>query len=145
MNEWRRSAIKELEGLSIKKEGIQANKERLAELKSKLTSISGSGSSAPVAGGGNKVEQKYINLISEIGELRERAKAAADSVRRTEKALAALTKEEQEVLTICYISRGKNGIERVMEAKHVSNSTARRMIDEALKNFMIAKGGLLII
>ena len=92
----------------------------------------------PVDGGGSKREDAILNNIIERQEL-ERALLSAELwVQSTERALEALSKEDQLILYRMYIKPEKYAVDRLSEEIGVDNSSIYRRQNRALRQFTIA-------
>lgn len=96
----------------------------------------------PVTGGGNKREEAMINNILERQELERTLEQAHIWLRSTDRALTALSKEEQVLLHRMYMYPQKGGLEELSKELGVETSSLYRRRDKALKHFTLALYGI---
>lgn len=95
-----------------------------------------------VSGGGSKREDAMINNIMERQELERTLKQAHIWLRSTDRALTALSREEQLLLHRMYIYPQKGCLEQLSKELGVETSSIYRRRDKALKHFTLAFYGI---
>ena len=97
---------------------------------------------ATVTGGGSKREEAMINNIVERQELERTLEQAHIWLRSTDRALTALSNDEQLLLHRLYIYPQKGGLEQLSKELGVETSSIYRRRDKALKHFTLALYGI---
>lgn len=141
--DYREHAIDELSRLRQNYTSVENIKSRIVEMETSLKSAGGgTGGAAPSNGGGNKTEEKWLSLISRIGDEKERLRGITRSIKRIERALSVIGEDEARILKELYVI-GRN-VDEVANILHTSRATAYRMRDSALIKFTRALYGAVI-
>ena len=141
---WEQVAIEDLKNHKGRMESLENIMGKIKVLQAKSISInSSSTSTAPIKGGGNRVEDKLLNNIVERERLKATYKATKYLVEITERGLSNLNEDERFVLDAFYIEKPKRHIEKCMERLCVEQSQVYRIKDRALYKFTIAMYGIL--
>jgi len=131
--DYRKLAIDELRNIEQLRAAEKVCRDRLLELNESLKSLKTSTpQSDPVKGGGNKVEERWLNLIASKTDEERRLKSIQRRLRRFNTAWAVLSERDQAVLTEFYITGGKTPAERIATKEHCDVRTAYRWRDEAI-------------
>ena len=96
----------------------------------------------PVSGGGNRREEAMINNIIERQELERALQQAKLWLRSTDRALTALTKEEQLILHRLYLYPEKGSVALLSKELGIESSSIYRHRDKALLHFTLAYYGI---
>lgn len=96
----------------------------------------------PVSGGGNRREEAMINNIIERQELERALQQAKLWLRSTDRALTALTKEEQLILHRLYLYPEKGSVTLLSKELGIESSSIYRHRDKALLHFTLAYYGI---
>lgn len=94
-----------------------------------------------VSGGGSGTDDKLINAIAKIDDLRLGLSLASMEVSATTNALHALTEEEQRILEARYVDQLNSWEEYLMDVLHVERPTVYRKLRRALRRYCIARFG----
>ncbi|MBQ7054131.1 MAG: sigma-70 family RNA polymerase sigma factor [Oscillospiraceae bacterium] len=140
--DYRVFAAEELRTYKQKCMSAQVMKDRIEELEGKLSSIGGAGGSVPSFGGGNKTEQKWLNLIASIDDEKRRLRESVRATKRVDRALSILPEEEAKFLKSFYIE-GYTA-EELTEIAHLSLRQVYRAKKTALTNFTRAYFGVVV-
>lgn len=140
--DYRKLAIDELRNIEQLRAAEKVCRDRLLELNESLKSLKTSTpQSDPVKGGGNKVEERWLNLIASKTDEERRLKSIQRRLRRFNTAWGVLSERDQTVLMEFYIVGGKASAERVATKEYCDRATAYRWRDEALIRFARAYFG----
>ena len=144
---WKKISIERLKEYEARKEALELIPEQLETLEMSFTAIrAATTDGTPVAGGeGNKRENSLINNIVKREELTRSLDIARREVEVTEKGLAGLTDEQKRVLSLFYIHRTRNHVERLCEEMCYEKSKIYELKDEALRIFTMATCGVVEI
>lgn len=96
----------------------------------------------PVSGGGNRREDAMINNIIERQELERALQQAKLWLRSTDRALTALSKEEQLILHRLYLYPEKGSLALLSKELGIESSSIYRHRDKALRHFTLAYYGI---
>jgi len=134
--DYRKLAIDELRNIEQLRAAEKVCRDRLLELNESLKSLKTSTpQSDPVKGGGNKVEERWLNLIAAKMDEERRLKSIQRRLRRFNTAWAVLSERDQAVLTEFYIMGGSGCAERIAAKECCDRVTAYRWKDDALIRF----------
>ena len=95
-----------------------------------------------VNGGGSKREEAMINNILHRQELTWTLQQAKMWLQITDRALAALSSSEKQILHRMYIYPEKGGLEKLCKELGMETSSVYRHRDKALKHFTLAYYGI---
>lgn len=110
--------------------------DRLSDLNEQLhTSRVPSLQSDPVKGGGSKIEDRWLNIISQKIDEEKRLRNVRRRLKRFNTAWAVLSDRDQNVLTVFYIRSCRGAAERIASKEHCDERTAFRWRDDALLCF----------
>lgn len=141
---WCVFAIQRLKDYNDRLEAADNLTEQINKLEGDFTAIrSASTDGTPVQGGNeNKLEQALIQNIATREELKKNLDFVKHEIAITEKGLAALTKEEKNILTRFYIDNSKGYVDRLCDELFVSKTELYRQKDKALKKFTMVCYGI---
>ncbi len=135
MEEYISQAENDLRLLNVRKQAIQSKKAQIRMVEADAYSLSSSGASAvPIRGGGNQQEARLCGMIDRKDKLRREERALRDIVRATERALAALSDDERDVLKMFYIGE-RLPVREMEERLHISRAGVYRLRERALLQF----------
>lgn len=141
--DYRKICADELRRLNQMRTASKIIKDRILELEGKMKSVGGgSGGTAPNRGGGNKTEEKWLNLIVSVGEEKKRLREVLREIKRIEVGLDAIAEEERKILIAAYVE-GED-MRDIAEREHISRATAYRLRDEAIISFARATYGTVV-
>ncbi len=130
--DYREKAIDELHILRTDYIAEKLIREKMADIESSMTSGRGGGSGMP-KGGGNKTEEKWLNLLANAADEEIRYKQVKKRIKRVEAALNALSADSSRLLKLLYVEEKK--IEECAQRMHISRATAYRLREDALISF----------
>ena len=87
-------------------------------------------------------EDQKLSIICELDRLQTILKIRSSDLRRIDRALNSLTKEQQTILRYFYIDAYDNHIERLMQDLCMERRTVYYKHDAALRDFTIAMYGV---
>ncbi|MBP5781473.1 MAG: hypothetical protein J6X34_09610 [Clostridia bacterium] len=141
MINWSKVAEADLRKYPAVKDSLHNIQWRLEEIHSRRFSISSSADSVPVQGGGNKTEDRMLNLQIEEAELKRQYREALSFVRRVEKSLEHLDSVEREILTLFSTMRSSAAVECLISSTGYERAQIYRKRNEALAVFTNAMYG----
>lgn len=128
--DWLIPRLRELEN---QRKALENIPERIKLLEMKATAIRASAKAEePVSGGTTRGEDRLLENIAERDELAQNLKITRREVQELEKALAALSPEEQRVLEMFYINRRQNYLEQLCAELCCEKSQIYRVKERAL-------------
>lgn len=141
--DWKRTAKAELRDLPVMREAIKNIPERVRMLESQKTALKSSTTdSTPVQGGGNRYEDRLLDLIVEQERLKHTLKAHRIRVALVEKGLSALTDQERTILTTFALHRSSEAVDLLAEQLYLERSRIYQLWDDALRRYTIAEFGI---
>ncbi len=140
---WKKCAEDDLRKYLRQKSALDNIPERIEALRAeyysaKITNMS----SAPVKGGGNRIEDALLNNITKRKRLEYTRASLKRLVDLTERGLAGLSDEERLILETFYVSRPPRHVEVLMERLGYERTRIYEIKDEALYKFTIFQYGL---
>lgn len=129
--DYRSHAIDELQKYRSDLTAVKIIAEELQDIEARMVSVGGG--ATPNRGGGNKTEEKWLNLLSNAADEELRLKEVKKRIKRVETALKALSTDDARILKLIYVEERR--MEQVASAMHTSRATAYRMRDDALIRF----------
>lgn len=135
MRDYLRRAADDVATLEAKRAAIEDVRDQIAMIEAEMCSARGTGyGSAPVAGGGNRQEQRLCAYIDRKIKLEERERELKVHVRRVERAMKDLNDQEQRVIDAMYCRGTSKGtaVRRLEEELYVSTATIYRIRERAL-------------
>ena len=139
---WKEEAKRELRNYSAMQKSIPNIKERIAGIRAQKTAVKSSGDSTPVQGGGNKFEDRILDLIVEEERLRYTLQAARIRLGLIERGLAVLTETERLVLLEFSDNRPSEAVELLRDRTGYERAQIYRIYDHALYRFTLAEYGI---
>ena len=141
MADWKQEAKEELRDYEAKRNATQNMPEEICQLESQMMKLGGSSNSAPVKGGGSNWEDRMINLIVKIDNLKTSLKYAEEWVAKVENGLAVLNAEERLVLDRLHINPAKGNLDRLCGELCLEKSAVYERRDKALRRYTLARRG----
>ena len=120
---------------------IKSLQDKIAGLSVRMESGGSTLSTTPVSGGHTPLEDKYVNSLALKGKCENQLKSAVLEYKAIARAIKSLSPQDQRILNLAYINRGKLHIDNIMAEFCVERSQAYRYKDNALANFMLAMYG----
>ena len=140
--DWKREAKAELRDLPMMREAINNIPERIQMIEAKKTSLQASSDSTPVQGGGNRNEDRLLDLIVEGERLKYALQAHQLRLKLIERGLAALNETDQLVVKTFAEHRSGEAVDILTATLYVERSRVYQMWDTALRRYTIAEYGL---
>lgn len=140
---WKEEAKKELRMYDALQASVENVAERIAWIESQKTSLRSSASgTAPVQGGGNKYEDRLLDMI--VQEERLRLTLEADKLRLAliERGLAVLSETERTVALTFAAHRSGRAVEILAEQLCREQAQIYRIWNDALYRYTIAEYGI---
>lgn len=131
--DYREKAIDELRILRTDYTAEKLIRERIADIESSMTSVGGGSNGGMPKGGGNKTEEKWLNLLANAADEDIRYRQVKKRIKRVEAALNAISTDEARLLKLIYVEERK--IEECARVMHISRATAYRLREDALISF----------
>lgn len=139
---WKEEAKRELRNYTVLKESIPNLKERIAGVRAQKTAVKSSGDSTPVQGGGNKFEDRMLDLIVEEERLRYTLQAARIRLGLIERGLGVLTETERTVIMEFAENKPGKAVEILIEKIGYERTQIYHIWDVALYRFTLAEYGI---
>jgi DNA-directed RNA polymerase specialized sigma24 family protein len=130
--DYREHAIDELQKYASNLTAVKIITEELQDIEARMVSVGGGGETSN-RGGGNKTEEKWLNLLANAADEELRLKEVKKRIKRVETALKALSTDDARILKLIYVDELR--MEKVATMMHTSRATAYRMRDDALIRF----------
>jgi len=145
--DYRKFAMDELRHIEELRAAERICRDRLLELRESLHSIKSPAlETEPVKGGGNKTEERWLNIIAAQMDEEKRLRNVRRRIKRFDVAWAVLSERDQLVLTVWYIEGGSfDRAEKLSNREGCGRATAFRWRDEALISFTRAFYGEVVI
>ena len=134
-------AIEDLKRYSKLETSIECLKDKIASINAQLEGSGINFDKISVVGGHTTIEDKYINSISDKGHYERMLKVNILEYRAIKRAIESLPKEEQRILKIAFIDRGRYHIETIMSEFNVEKSRAYELKKQALDAYIVSMYG----
>jgi len=140
---WKQEAKNELRMYGNLRASIDNTAERLAWIESEMTSVkSASAGTTPVQGGGNKYEDRILDLIVQKQRLQLTRSANEIRLGLIDKGLAALTDTERQIVITFAENRSGVAVEILRDRTGYEQAQIYRIYNEALYRYTIAEYGI---
>lgn len=140
---WKIEAKNELRIYENLKSSIDNISERLNWIEAQMTSIkSASAGTSPVQGGGNKYEDRILDLIVQKQRLQLTRDANKIRLGLVEQGLAALSDAEREIVITFAENRSGIAVELLRDRTGYEQAQIYRIYNEALYKYTIAEYGI---
>ena len=140
--DWKREAKTELRDLPVMREAVANIPERIKMIEAKKTSLQAASDSTPVQGGGNRNEDRLLDLIVEGERLKYSLQAHQIRLGLIERGLEALNEQEQLVVKTFAEHRSGEAVDILTATLYVERSRVYQLWDAALRRYTIAEYGL---
>lgn len=140
--DWKKEAINDLKNYLSRKNSILSMSEQIQMLDAKMERVKGFSADSPVMGGASKSEDVLINCIAEKDRLTTNIEIAKKQIAMVERGLTFLSDDERTVLTMFFINRPSNHIDRLCDELGYEKSRIYEIKDQALHKFTIAMYGI---
>ena len=140
--DYRELAVDELKKLNHNYAKEKLIKSNILELEARLTSLGGSSRGIAENSGGNKTENKWVDLISQISDEKQKLCEVKRAINRVERALSVITDAEAGLLRKLYVKGLR--IDETSENMHISTRTVCRLREHAIINFTRALYGSVV-
>jgi hypothetical protein len=139
---WKDEAKREIRNYKALKQSIPNIKERILSIQAQKTSLQSSSDSTPVQNGGNKYEDRLLDLI--VLEKRLRLTLKADQIRidLIERGLSVLSETERDMLLEFADNRPSEAVEILRDRTGYERAQIYRLYDHALYRFTLAEYGI---
>ena len=117
-------------------------KDRIRSLEMQKTSLRSTSDSTPVQGGGNRQEDRLLNLIVESERLRLSLTAHELRMEVIERGLAALSDQDRLILETFARNRSGEAVNILSDTLFLERTRVYQLWDEALRRYTIAEFGL---
>lgn len=144
--DWKREAAQELKSYPLRLAAEQALAEELQELEEQLLALPGGGGrpGGTLAGGKTgRAGERLAALLDERGRKADNLQLTRRQLARTRRGLAALNARQRELLDRFYIHRTPGHAVSLAAEWHLEQSRLYQLKDEALRDFTLARYGLL--
>ena len=139
---WRMDALNELQAHNARKQALENIPSRIAELEESACAIRSSTSDGtPVKGGGSGREDALLNNIVSRQKLERSLERTKEAVERVDRAMGALTEDDQRILECFYITPRKGAVSQLASELHIEEKTVYNRRNNALKLFQKAMCG----
>ena len=141
--DWKAEAKKELRTYKQLRESISISEDRIAWIESQKTAIrSASSGTAPVQGGGNKYEDRLLDLIVQGERLSLTLTANRTRLGLIERGLAVLSDQERKILLTFSSHRSAEAVDLLSAELYIERAQIYRQWDAALYRYTIAEYGI---
>ena len=139
---WRMDALNELQVHNARKAALENIPSRIAELEDAFTAIRGSTSDGtPVKGGGSGRENMLLNNIVTRQKLESSLVRTKEAVDRVERALCALSIDDQRILECFFITPRKGAALQLASELAIEEKTVYNRRNNAVRLFQKAMCG----
>lgn len=141
---WKKEAENELRQYADLTTSIVNIRERMEAVDAAMTAIKGSSSSVPVQGGGNRYEDKMLDLIVEKDRLKALYRVNRQRQEIIKRGLDALSETESKVINRFYILNMKysEAVNCLREEIGYEEASINRIRSKALYHYTLAEFGL---
>ena len=138
MDIWKQIAINDLSRYANLENSIKSLQDKIAAVEVGMIGGGSSMGSTPVSGGHSPLEDRYVNSIALKGKYENQLNTNLLDYKAIRRAVESLSAQDQRILHLAYINRGKLHIENIMSEFCVERSQAYKYKDAALANFILA-------
>ena len=143
--DWKQESKEELREYEVKRTALESIPTEIAQLRSEMSRLGGSGSSVPVKGGGSRWEDRQINLIVKCDKLESSLVNVRNWVEKVERGLSVLSPEERLILDRFYINPAKGNVDRLCGDLHLEKSAVYDRMHAALRRYTLGRYGCIEI
>ena len=140
--DYKKIAKAELRDVPAMRTAMDNIKDRIRSLEMQKTSLRSTSDSTPVQGGGNRQEDRLLNLIVESERLRLSLTAHELCMEVIERGLAALSDQDRLLLETFARNRSGEAVNILSDTLFLERTRVYQLWDEALRRYTIAEFGL---
>lgn len=141
--DWRKEAINDLKHHAQRQAALGNLHDDIATLDAQLENVKSPRSdTTPVQGGGCPAEERVIALIDERDRKKQAYGITRRQVQKVDRALACLTDQQRDVLELFYIHKPHMHVEVLCKRYHFERSHVYELKDKSLRDFTIARYGI---
>lgn len=140
--DYKKIAKAELRDVPAMRTAMDNIKDRIRSLEMQKTSLRSTSDSTPVQGGGNRQEDRLLNLIVESERLRLSLTAHELRMEVIERGLAALSDQDRLLLETFARNRSGEAVNILSDTLFLERTRVYQLWDEALRRYTIAEFGL---
>ena len=140
--DYKKIAKAELRDVPAMRTAMDNIKDRIRSLEMQKTSLRSTSDSTPVQGGGNRQEDRLLNLIVESERLRLSLTAHELRMKVIERGLAALSDQDRLILETFARNRSGEAVNILSDTLFLERTRVYQLWDEALRRYTIAEFGL---
>lgn len=140
--DYKKIAKAELRDVPAMRTAMDNIKDRIRSLEMQKTSLRSTSDSTPVQGGGNRQEDRLLNLIVESERLRLSLTAHELRMEVIERGLAALSDQDRLILETFARNRSGEAVNILSDTLFLERTRVYQLWDEALRRYTIAEFGL---
>lgn len=141
--DWKREAENDLRCHEKRKAALESLADEIRELRSRTYGSSAPAADAvPVQGGTSTAEGRWIAAIDELERKKEAYRITKRRVDAVERGLAALDEQQREILDCFFINRAQGHAQTLAKKYHVEQSRIYQMKDQAVREFTVARYGV---
>ena len=140
--DYKKIAKAELRDVPAMRTAMDNIKDRIRSLEMQKTSLRSTSDNTPVQGGGNRQEDRLLNLIVESERLRLSLTAHELRMDVIERGLAALSDQDRLILETFARNRSGEAVNILSDTLFLERTRVYQLWDEALRRYTIAEFGL---
>lgn len=140
---WQKEAINDLRCHEKRKAAMESLADEIRELRSRTYGSSAPAADAvPVQGGTSTAEGRWIAAIDELERKKEAYRITKRQVDAVERGLAVLDEQQRMVLNVFFVNRVQGGADYLVEKLNLERTRIYELRETALRNFTIARYGV---
>ena len=140
---WQKDAINDLRCHEKRKAAMESLADEIRELRSRTYGSSAPAADAvPVQGGTSTAEGRWIAAIDELERKKEAYRITKRQVDAVERGLAVLDEQQRMVLNVFFVNRVQGGADYLVEKLNLERTRIYELRETALRNFTIARYGV---
>ena len=139
--DWKKEAENDLKAHEKRKAALRSLAEEIRELQAR-TYGSTAPAAVPVQGGTSTAEKRLIAAIDELERKKGAYRATKRKVDAVERGLATLTAQQVDILDRFFIHRTRGHVQALADAYHVEQSRVYTLKDDAVRDFTLARYGV---
>ena len=143
MTDYKKACKWELGRYYEKMQAIDSLQDEIDMLSARMEGIrSPARDATPVQGGSSTAEDRIVDAIYSMDNLKVRHELVKWQVRQMDRGLSILTDQQRRILEVAVMRREYNAIDRLCDELHISRSELYRRMDEAIKRYTICRCGV---
>lgn len=144
--DWKKEAVNDLKAHEKRKMALRSLSEEIRELQARTYGSTAPATDAvPVQGGTSTAEGRLIAAIDEMERKKEAYRTTKRKVDAVERGLATLTAQQVDILDRFFIHRTRGHVQALAEIYHIEPAQIYRLKDATLKDFTLARYGVVEI